>query len=188
MNPRSDIRDWGVDTPDQRPGIPRETEPRRVRAAWWDEPERQAGPDADSARPSYKPLTPVFGTAQPACGLSGLVRKAAYQVPEYKTVHWMGLLLADRISWIEWRLGVRSASESGAEKSKAASLLVPLGTAAAGMFVARRFAGGRAARKDTRRVERERKIHAEHRRDAMPVGWRIPAHERVAYTGRPTHS
>lgn len=185
MEPRSDIIGWGADAdPSMRPGVPRELpEPRRVRGAWWDEPERQAD-DPDMARPSYKRRTPMFGTAQPACGLSGLIRKSAYRIPEYRTSHWLALLLSDRVNAVEWALGMRGDAKKGGK----ASVLLPLGSALAGLFVARTVASGRAARSDTRRVERERKIHAEHVRDRMPIGWRVPAGPRVAHPGRPTHS
>lgn len=50
-------------------------------------------------------LTPVFGTAQPPRGLSGLIRRAAYRIPEHKAGRWMLLLLGDRIDVWESRLG-----------------------------------------------------------------------------------
>ena len=50
-------------------------------------------------------LTPVFGTAQPPRGLSGLIRRAAYRIPEHKAGRWMLLLLGDRVDVWESRLG-----------------------------------------------------------------------------------
>ncbi len=49
-------------------------------------------------------LTPVFGTCQPPRGLSGLMRRAAYQIPEHKAGRWMTLLLADRVDVWESRM------------------------------------------------------------------------------------
>jgi hypothetical protein len=49
--------------------------------------------------------TPVFGTAQPPQGISGLVRRRAYAIPEHRVRHWMLLLLADRLDLLEYRLG-----------------------------------------------------------------------------------
>jgi hypothetical protein len=49
-------------------------------------------------------LTPVFGTMQPPRGLSGLIRRAAYRVPEHKAPRWMLLLLGDRVDVWESRL------------------------------------------------------------------------------------
>lgn len=49
-------------------------------------------------------LPPVFGTAQPPRGLSGLIRKRAYAIPEHHAAHWMLLLLGDRVDVWEGRL------------------------------------------------------------------------------------
>jgi hypothetical protein len=49
-------------------------------------------------------LTPVFGTAVPPRGLSGLVRRLAYRIPEHKTGHWLLLMLGDRIDVWEGRM------------------------------------------------------------------------------------
>jgi hypothetical protein len=49
-------------------------------------------------------LTPVFGTAQPPRGLSGLIRRAGYRVPEHKAGRWLLLMLGDRVDVWEGRL------------------------------------------------------------------------------------
>jgi hypothetical protein len=49
-------------------------------------------------------LTPVFGTASPPRGLSGLLRRAAYRIPEHAPSHWMLLLLGDRVDVWEGRV------------------------------------------------------------------------------------
>ena len=49
-------------------------------------------------------LTPVFGTMQPPRGLSGLIRRAGYKIPEHKAGRWMLLLLGDRVDVWENRL------------------------------------------------------------------------------------
>jgi hypothetical protein len=49
-------------------------------------------------------LTPVFGSAVPPRGLSGLIRRAAYHIPEHKAGHWLLLMLGDRIDVWEGRL------------------------------------------------------------------------------------
>jgi hypothetical protein len=48
--------------------------------------------------------TPVFGTAQPPRGLSGMVRNAAYRIPQHQTKRWLLLLAADRIDVLGHRL------------------------------------------------------------------------------------
>lgn len=45
----------------------------------------------------------VFGTAQPLHGLSGLLRRAAYRLPERGTARWLLLLAGDRVDVLEHR-------------------------------------------------------------------------------------
>jgi len=45
--------------------------------------------------------TPVFGTAQPARGLSGALRTRAYAIPEHHARHWFLLIVADRVDVVE---------------------------------------------------------------------------------------
>ena len=52
-------------------------------------------------------LTPVYGTCQPPRGLSGLIRRAAYRIPEHKAGHWMLLLVGDRVDVWESRIARR---------------------------------------------------------------------------------
>jgi hypothetical protein len=49
-------------------------------------------------------ITPVFGTAAPPHGLSGLIRRAAYRIPEHGAGRWMLLMLGDRVDVMESRL------------------------------------------------------------------------------------
>lgn len=51
-----------------------------------------------------KGLTPVFGTAQPPHGLSGLIRRYAYTIPEHNAARWMTLMLGDRVDVMESRM------------------------------------------------------------------------------------
>ena len=51
----------------------------------------------------HKTFTPVFGTAVPPKGVSGLVRAAAYRYPDHHMRHWTLLLLADRVDAWEHR-------------------------------------------------------------------------------------
>jgi hypothetical protein len=46
-------------------------------------------------------ITRVFGTSSPPMGLSGLIRRYAYQYSEATTAHWMILILADRVNSVE---------------------------------------------------------------------------------------
>jgi len=46
-------------------------------------------------------LTAVFGTPLPPQGLSGVVRRFAFRYSENKQLHWVALILADRINVVE---------------------------------------------------------------------------------------
>ena len=86
----------------RRPGVPMElSPPRPMGAAHWQEPERQLDPGNILRRESLKELTPVFGTACPPRGLSGMMRRCGYRIPEHHTTHWLVLLLADRVDALE---------------------------------------------------------------------------------------
>lgn len=90
-------------SPSQRPGVPMEQDPKPVGHAHWTTPERQPDPGNILKRKGLDELTPVFGTAVPPRGLSGLMRRAAYEIPEHYTSHWLVLLLADRVDAVEDR-------------------------------------------------------------------------------------
>jgi hypothetical protein len=49
-------------------------------------------------------VTRVFGTSTPPKGLSGVVRRYAYQYSEATATHWMSLILADRINVFEEKI------------------------------------------------------------------------------------
>ena len=89
----------------RRPGVPRERQP----ASWPNTrfpPSRQQSPPSvpKHGRPS-KPMPPVYGTAVPLHGLSGLVRRVAYHYPDHWMKHWALLLFADRVD--SWELRTR---------------------------------------------------------------------------------
>ena len=88
--------------PDARPGVPRERQEQGDPGARWIEPAPQSGPDA-IGRTGLEIPTPVFGTAQPARGASGALRRAAYRMPEHRASRWMLLLAADRLDVLEHR-------------------------------------------------------------------------------------
>lgn len=92
-------RDAGAGAP---PGVPRE------RWSPHDEPfpplpDPQPHPERLS-RSGIRTPTPVFGTAVPARGVSGVLRRAAYGVPEHRPARWALLLVADRVDVLERRL------------------------------------------------------------------------------------
>ncbi|MGY1752486.1 hypothetical protein [Blastococcus sp. SYSU D01042] len=102
---RARIPGWGVDlNPADRPSYPRLQYPADT-GAHWDFPERQQElwPRERSIEHAF--VTPVFGTAQPPKGLSGVVRKYAYaRFSEGRLAHWLLLVAGDRIDAAEHRL------------------------------------------------------------------------------------
>lgn len=95
---RERIPGWGADLdPADRPAFPRE-QWDLIPEASGKTPEQQPG-GADRERSlEHERLTPVFGTAQPLHGVSGAIRRFAYErFSEGKTVHWLLLVLGDRV-------------------------------------------------------------------------------------------
>ncbi len=103
MRARRKVLGWGVDgDAKKRPGVPRELRPEVRGGAHWEAPEQQARPGVQVLkRASLEELTPVFGTTAPPRGLSGLLRRVAYGIPEYRVKHVLLLLLADRVDVLE---------------------------------------------------------------------------------------
>ena len=94
---RATIPGWGVDLdPADRPAYPKEDFTRDT-GAHWEFPERQPGHEEREKSPEHKWVTPVFGTAVPLKGLSGVVRRLAYKYGEGRARHWLMLIAADRI-------------------------------------------------------------------------------------------
>lgn len=95
---RARIPGWGVDLdPADRPAVPREV-PGIETGAHWDMPERQEQRVPREQSIEHAQLPPVFGTVAPLKGLSGVVRRLAYErYSEGRAAHWLLLLAADRI-------------------------------------------------------------------------------------------
>ena len=105
---RARIPGWGADlNKEDRPSVPKlkflDT------GAHWDFPERQPEKRPRERSIEHRFLTPVFGTAQPPSGLSGVMRKFAYRFSEGRAAHWLILLYADRVDAAEHHL--RSTAE-----------------------------------------------------------------------------
>jgi hypothetical protein len=100
---RARIPGWGADlNKEDRPSVPKlkflDT------GAHWDFPERQPEKWPRERSIEHRFLTPVFGTAQPPSGLSGVLRKFAYKFSEGRAAHWLILLYADRVDAAEHHL------------------------------------------------------------------------------------
>lgn len=77
----------------RRPGEPQSRDPKRWPNAIWPIP-RQVGEPASRRRGRS---TPVFGTSLPLHGLSGAVRRLAYQYGDDRPLRWMLLLAGDMV-------------------------------------------------------------------------------------------
>jgi len=100
---KSSIPGWGVDSrPEDRPGVPVEfSPPHPIGNAHWIVPDAQRSNAPPAALDRARKVTPVYSSQHPPRGLSGVIRRAAYQVPPYKPQRWMMLLFADRIDVLE---------------------------------------------------------------------------------------
>jgi hypothetical protein len=96
---RERIPGWGADLdPAVRPSYPRESLEARLEGARWDLPEQQPHEGYRERSLEHADLTPVFGTAQPLHGLSGAVRRLAYErYSEARLAHWLLLVAGDRV-------------------------------------------------------------------------------------------
>jgi hypothetical protein len=96
---RARIPGWGADLdPKDRPSSPKLQFQDDLTGAHWDFPERQPEKWPRERSIEHAFLTPVFGTAQPPKGLSGVIRKFSYaRYSEGRAAHWLLLILADRV-------------------------------------------------------------------------------------------
>jgi hypothetical protein len=103
---RRTIHGWGVDLdPKDRPAVPKENFNPGATGAHWDFPERQPERWPREKTTEHKFLTPVFGTACPPKGLSGVIRRHAYRrYSEGRLSHWLLLVLGDRVDVLESRV------------------------------------------------------------------------------------
>lgn len=102
---RSRIPGWGSDLdPADRPSVPKERNDL-VSGSHWEFPERQAGGAKRERSIEHAGLPPVFGTAAPLRGLSGRIRRHAYDhYSEARAAHWLLLLAGDRVDVVESHL------------------------------------------------------------------------------------
>jgi hypothetical protein len=96
---RARIPGWGVDLdPKDRPSVPKLQFQEGLTGAHWEFPDRQPEKWPRERSIEHKFLTPVFGTACPPKGLSGVIRRYSYATySEARAAHWLLLVLADRV-------------------------------------------------------------------------------------------
>ena len=105
---RARIPGWGVDAdPADRPSQPKLRYAPEATGAHWRFPERQPGAEGRERSIEHAFVTPVFGTAQPLHGLSGRIRRYAYdRFGEGRNAHWLLLIAGDRVD--AWGAHLRS--------------------------------------------------------------------------------
>jgi hypothetical protein len=99
----SQVKGWGVDIDLKNdPTYPMKNRNNGEHAGYsWERPAQQ--PETveilhSNERPN---LSATFGTALPPAGVSGMVRRAAFNFSENSYGHWVPLMLADRIGVVE---------------------------------------------------------------------------------------
>jgi hypothetical protein len=99
---RARIPGWGADLdPQNRPSYPKERFDPAATGAHWTMPESQPDPHGRERSIEHERLTPVFGTAQPLHGVSGMIRRLAYRrYSEGRAAHWLLLVVGDRVDAI----------------------------------------------------------------------------------------
>jgi hypothetical protein len=94
---RATIPGWGADLdPAMRPSVPRERSDLET-GAHWDVPVPQPDTGGREKSVEHAMMTPVFGTVAPLHGISGAIRRIAYErYSEGRAAHWLLLILGDR--------------------------------------------------------------------------------------------
>lgn len=100
----SNVKGWAVDAdPENDPTYPmKDRDPAVDHAGYtWDRPDQQPI-DIEVLHSNERPnVAATFGTSQPPSGLSGVIRRAAFDHSEGRYRHWLPLMLADRVQMVE---------------------------------------------------------------------------------------
>ena len=97
------IKGWGVDAdPENDPTYPmRSRENEEHKGYDWERPPQQPA-SVEILHSNERPnLSAVFGTSTPPAGLSGVIRRLAFNYSESAYAHWLPLMLADRVGVVE---------------------------------------------------------------------------------------
>jgi hypothetical protein len=102
-NDQTTLPGWGIDAdPKNDPTYPmrRRTEDDHKGYSW--ERPTQQPVQVEVLHSNERPnVSAVFGTASPPSGLSGLIRRFAFRYSENSYLHWLPLLMADRVNVVE---------------------------------------------------------------------------------------
>ncbi|WP_046244045.1 hypothetical protein [Hymenobacter terrenus] len=97
------INGWGIDAdPKNDPTYPmRQRTAQDHQGYTWERPAQQPI-DIEVLHSNERPnVSAVFGTSSPPSGLSGMIRRFAFKYSENSYLHWLPLLLADRVNVVE---------------------------------------------------------------------------------------
>ncbi len=102
QNP-SQLPGWNIDNdPDNDPTYPMRTRtPDDHKGYSWERPTQQPITIEVLHSIERPNVTAVFGTSVPPSGLSGAIRRFAFKYSENSYLHWLPLLLADRVNVVE---------------------------------------------------------------------------------------
>jgi hypothetical protein len=99
----SQIKGWGVDAnPKNDPTYPMKNRNNGEHAGYsWERPPQQPT-SVEILHSNERPnVTAAFGTSTPPSGLSGMIRRFAFNYSENSYGHWLPLMLADRVGVVE---------------------------------------------------------------------------------------
>lgn len=99
----SQVKGWGVDAdPKNDPTYPIKKRNNGEHAGYsWERPTQQPL-TVEILHSNERPnVSATFGTSTPPAGLSGIIRRAAFNYSENSYGHWLPLMLADRIGMVE---------------------------------------------------------------------------------------
>ena len=102
INP-TQIKGWGIDAdPENDPAYPMKTRNNGEHAGYsWERPTQQPV-DVEILHSNERPnVAAVFGTSTPPAGVSGALRRRAFDYSENSYAHWLPLMLADRVGVVE---------------------------------------------------------------------------------------
>lgn len=97
------VKGWGIDrNPKNDPTYPMKDRTDDEHKGYdWERPTQQPI-DIEVLHSIERPnVSAVFGTSVPPKGLSGIIRRFAFQFGEAKYSHWLPLILADRVNVVE---------------------------------------------------------------------------------------
>ena len=98
-----EVTGWGIDAdPENDPTYPMKTHtPGEHDGYKWERPDQQTE-KVEVLHSTERPNLPAaFGTTLPPSGVSGMLRRAAFNYSENSYAHWLPLMLADRVQMVE---------------------------------------------------------------------------------------